>query len=60
MGGNSNLVKKLADACLTFLKGKIVLEATTSDAFSTSYFRSNRTKFGFAEVVGFKDFFEYS
>ena len=43
-----------------FLKGKIVLEAMTSDAFSKSYLRSNKTKFGFADVVGFKDFFDYS
>ena len=43
-----------------FLKGKIVLEATTSDDFSTSYLRTNKNKFGFADVVGCKDFFEYS
>ena len=52
--------EKLANACLTFLKGKTVLEATTSEDFSTNYLRCNKIKFGFADVVGCKDFFEYS
>ena len=43
-----------------FLNGKIVLEATTSDDFKTSYPRSNKTKFGFADAMGCKDIFEYS
>ena len=34
-----------------FLKEKIVLEATTSNDFSTSYPRTNKFNFGFADVV---------
>ena len=52
--------KKTGRRTFDFLRGKIVLEATTLDDFSTSYLRSNKTKFGFADVVGCKDFFEYS
>ena len=52
--------KKTGRRVFDFLKGKIVLEATTSDDFSTSYLRTNKNKFGFADVVGCKDFFEYS
>ena len=53
-------IKKNGRRMFDFLKGKIVLEATTSDDFSTSYLRTNKNKFGFADVVGCKDFFEYS
>ena len=42
------------------MKGKIVLEATTSNNFLESNILSNKIKFGFADVVGCKDFFEYS
>ena len=43
-----------------FLKGKVILEATTSDGFSTDFLRKNKDLFGFAEVVGCHDFFKYS
>ena len=43
-----------------FLRGKVVLEATTSDGFSTSFLRKNKKKLGFSEVVGCVDFFKYS
>ena len=43
-----------------FLRGKTILEATTSDGFSTNYLRRNKKKFGFADVLGCSNFFEYS
>ena len=52
--------KRTGKRTFEFLKWITVLEATTSDGFSTSYLRSNKSKFGFAEVVGFQNFLEYS
>ena len=43
--------KKTGRRMFDFLKEKIVLEATTSDDFSTSYLRTNKFKFVFADVV---------
>ena len=43
-----------------FLRGKTILEATTSDGYSTRYLDHNKGKFGFAKVVGCSDFFDFS
>ena len=43
-----------------FLRGKVVLEATTSDGFSTSFLRKYKKQFGFSKVVSCVDFFKYS
>ena len=43
-----------------FLKGKVILEATTSDGYSRDFLKKNKALFGFADVVGCKDFFNYS
>ena len=40
-----------------FLKGKTILEATTSDVGSTDFLnRRNKDLFGFADVLGCHDF----
>ena len=43
-----------------FLKGKTILEATTSDGGSADFLRRNKDFFGFAYVLGCDDFFEYN
>ena len=43
-----------------FLKGKIILEATTSDGSSASFLSRNKEFFGFADVLSCDDFFEFS
>ena len=44
-------LKKNGRPTLELLRGKTILEATPSDGFSTSYLCTNKSKFGFAEVV---------
>ena len=39
-----------------FLRGKTVLEATTSDGYSTRYLNCNKGKLGFAKVIGCRIF----
>ena len=43
-----------------FLRGETVLEATTSDGYSTRYLNCNKGMFGFAKVIGCSDFYDFS
>ena len=45
---------------MTRVKRKNYLKATTSDGGSADFLRRNKDFFGFADVLGCDDFFEYS